>query len=225
MSRKHKAAVAPVEDEVPDYATEPTPTETEPMDYQDHNEADAEAGYDDVPTKDIRIGAMSLTVRLPFKEGHVCTAAEARALNQTRLENIRNTATAKAKAASEKNLDLGEVLEEIRQYEASYEFTIGSKRGPRIGSVSRDPVDVEERRLARESLHKLLKDRGYVLKEVAEEQKEAILERFLQSGHYRAQAEANVKAREQLMLEASDILGEVQLPEPAPKEELAEAAE
>ena len=97
------------------FCEEPTPKETEPMDYQDYNEAeaDAEGGYDDVPTKDIRIGAMSLTVRLPFKEGHVCTAAEARALNQTRLENIRNTATAKAKAASEKNLDLLETLEEI----------------------------------------------------------------------------------------------------------------
>jgi hypothetical protein len=45
----------------------------------------------------MKIMGLQFEVRAPYCAGHLCTAGEARALNQTRLENIRNNLAAKAK--------------------------------------------------------------------------------------------------------------------------------
>ena len=67
------------------------------------------------PTQAITIAGARFTVPLRYAEGHVLTAGEANALNQTYLENCRNNLSGKAKD--------GTLTQEIvDQYAASYVF-------------------------------------------------------------------------------------------------------
>jgi hypothetical protein len=81
------------------------------------------------PTQAITIAGTRFTVPVRYAEGHVLTAGEANALNQTYLENCRNNLSGRAKD--------GTLTQEIvDQYAASYVF------GQRTGGVaSADPVE------------------------------------------------------------------------------------
>ena len=90
---------------------------------------------------------LRFNVQSPDRTGHVCTKAEARALNQKRLESIRNNLAAKAKQGALTQAD-GDA------YVASYQF--GECSG---GSRSRDPVEAEALELARRLVRKKGKSR------------------------------------------------------------------
>ena len=76
------------------------------------------------PTQTITIAELQFTVPLRYAEGHVLTAGEANALNQTYLENCRNNLSGRAKD--------GTLTQEIvDQYAASYVF------GQRTGGFAR----------------------------------------------------------------------------------------
>ncbi len=53
-------------------------------------------------TKNIIIQGQTFTASLPYAAGQALTESEARALNQVRLENIRNNFASKVKASLEK---------------------------------------------------------------------------------------------------------------------------
>ena len=81
------------------------------------------------PTQAITIAGSRFTVPVRYAEGHVLTAGEANALNQTYLENCRNNLSGKAKD--------GTLTQEIvDQYAASYVF--GQRTG---GFGPGDPVE------------------------------------------------------------------------------------
>jgi hypothetical protein len=95
------------------------------------------------------IAGLTFKVSSPYSAGHVCTEGEARALNQTRVENIRNNLAIKAKDRTLTQAD-------VEAYAASYVF--GERSG---GSRSHDPVEAEALEIAR----RLVRKKGQTSKE------------------------------------------------------------
>lgn len=121
-------------------------------------------------TKEKLISGEKFTISMPYTEGHVCSAAEAKALNQVRAENIgNNKREAVNKAKESGNLD--EVRAEIAKYDSDYIFTMAS-----VGVTRRvvDPVEREARVVAKLLLKEHLAKTGRKLtlpKEATEDQK------------------------------------------------------
>lgn len=92
-------------------------------------------------TQTITISGRPFTVAPRYAEGHILTANEASALNQTYFENLRNNFAGKAKD--------GGSQEEFDTYASSYQFGVRSG-----GGGSRDPIEVEAMALARDAVRK-----------------------------------------------------------------------
>lgn len=104
--------------------------------------------------KQITILEVEFPVSMPFDEGHVCTAAEARALNQTRRENLGNNIRAEVKKYTEQAegaMTLEELQAEFAKRDGEYVFTLANS-GPAAAKL--DSVEREARSIARS----LLKD-------------------------------------------------------------------
>lgn len=98
-------------------------------------------------THTITIAGNPFTVSPRYAEGHVLTANEANALNQTFFENLRNNFAGKAKeGGSQADFDA---------YVETYKF--GERTG---GGGSRDPVEVEAMNLARDAIKKSITAKG-----------------------------------------------------------------
>ena len=93
-------------------------------------------------TPSITILGLRFNVQSPYSAGHVCTKGEAKALNQKRLESVRNhlAVIAKDRALTQADVDA---------YAASYVF------GGRIARRrTHDPVKAEALELARRLIRK-----------------------------------------------------------------------
>lgn len=156
--------------------SEPLPNqESTPM--NDANTADA--------TGKVKVSGLLFAMPAPrYAEGHVLTAGEASALNQTRVENLRNNTANKVKAAmTAAGVDKAEALpqEVIDKLEADflayadeYEFTVGTVR--RVT----DPVETEARKIGKEMLRAALRANGIDLKTMAEGQFDTLLSNLLE---------------------------------------------
>jgi hypothetical protein len=103
------------------------------------SEAEIETGP---ATQSITILGLRFNVHSPYSVGHVCTKGEARALNQKRLQGIRNRLAAAAKDGALTQAD-------VDAYAASYVF------GERIARRrTNDPVASEALELARRLVRK-----------------------------------------------------------------------
>ena len=93
-------------------------------------------------TQSITILGLRFSVQSPYSVGHICTKGEAGALNQKRLESIRNklAVTAKDRALTQADVDA---------YAASYAF--GERTARRR---TNDPVEAEALELARRLVRK-----------------------------------------------------------------------
>jgi hypothetical protein len=94
----------------------------------------------------------------PYTEGHTCSTMEAKALNQTRAENIRNNFASNVKklqgeAESLTDAQVKQLQSELDEYAKSYEFSVGAGR-------STDPVEKEAKRIATELLDGLIAKKG-----------------------------------------------------------------
>ncbi len=117
----------------------------------------------------ITIQGESFTVAQPFVEGHQCTEHDARTLNQTRSENIRNNLAARIKAYNEgKNgaMTMDEIVVYAKTYDEEYTFA----KAP-VGSGRRtlDPVEREARKLSREAIKLNLSRKGDDIKKKTKE--------------------------------------------------------
>ena len=102
--------------------------------------ADSESEIQTGPaTQSITILGLRFNVRWPYSAGHVCTKGEARALNQKRLESIRNHLAVMAKNGALTQTD-------VDAYAASFVF------GER--TTRRRPVEAEALALARRLVRK-----------------------------------------------------------------------
>jgi hypothetical protein len=145
-----------------------------------------------VPTSHREITIQGAVFLIPnrYAEGHVLTKGEADALNQTFAENIRNNVVARAKKAADTVAEGSEASVAITQelidtYAAEYVF--GVRKSTR--KVDKNPVEVEERRLARQAVNDAIKRKGLKLKDIADETYEGYVTAAIATGRYRAQAE------------------------------------
>jgi hypothetical protein len=116
----------------------------------------------DAVNKEFVVQSVPVMCPLVFKEGHVCSSADAHVLNQTVIENVRNNIAAKVKALAESGQDTPEEVQKlVDEYIKEYEF--GERRG---GGVSADPVKREALAIATDLVKKKLKERGKKLSEI-----------------------------------------------------------
>ena len=115
-------------------------------------------------------------ISAPYAEGHVCSAADARTLNQTRLENISNQlrkAMTEIKGAGDWNDEtLAKARELVVKRDEEYtSFGMGRTGSP---AAPRDPIAAEARKIATDVLAQKLKERGTTLAAQRKANKEAI---------------------------------------------------
>ena len=114
--------------------------------------------------KDKVINGLTFSISQPYAPGHVLTEAEAKALNQTRSENIGNNVRAKVKEFQDANADHATIAAHIAEVDAKYEFTLAGVSA----SAKLDPVEKEAQRLAKELLRDHLAATGRKLTTVPE---------------------------------------------------------
>jgi len=120
-------------------------------------------------TKQISIHGIEVTISTPYEAGQTITEAEAKALNQTRAENIANNFRARIKGAkegAEGAESLEKVLADLSTYDGSYTFSLAAAGGSRS---SLTPLEKETRRVAKNWLLAKLKGMGKTLKSYTEE--------------------------------------------------------
>ena len=133
-------------------------------------------------TQSITILGLRFDVRAPYSAGHVCTKEEARALNQKRLEIIRNSlaVTAKDRAPTQADVDV---------YAALCVFGESTAR-----RRTNDPVESEALELARQ----LVRKKGQSTKENTEAARELLQSE--KGDAIRAQAAKRVAELKDLMV-------------------------
>jgi len=148
--------------------------------------------------KSLMIAGVTFEAPYKYAPGHVLNDAEARTLNQTRFENLRNNFASKVKASQEGKegaLTADQLAPAFAEFEASYEFSLPGTGG---GTVKLDPIEREAQALAKEIIKNALAAKGRSVnppKDATDEQKEA----------YKAQiAEhiANVAAKDEVVAQA-----------------------
>ena len=106
-------------------------------------------------TKTINISGNAVTISAPYVVGQTINAAEARALNQTRAENIGNNFRKAIKEAADEAA-LSKVLAELAEYDTKYNFSMTIARAPA------DPIEAEAERIAKEYvLAKIQTEKGF----------------------------------------------------------------
>lgn len=149
-------------------------------------------------SKEITIAGEVFTVSVPYAAGHVLTEGEAKALNQTRCENIRNNmATVVKKAFAEGGGGRAAAEAEVVKYDSEYAFTL-SQSGPRRVV---DPLERECYAIAKAHLLSKLKEQGAKLKDQDPAEVEAKLEEWSKNPKVVALAKKNLASRKDLTLE------------------------
>lgn len=123
---------------------------------------------DPASKKTIVIQGIDFQVSWPYAAGHTCTEAEAKALNQTRKENLANNFAKRvkdAKALDEKNGNTAETAKlasEFEKLDVEYEFTLANVSA----AAKLSPVDREARSMAKAAIVANLASKGRKLSDV-----------------------------------------------------------
>lgn len=159
-------------------------------------------------SREVQIGGVLVSVSLPYAEGHVCTAAEAKALNQTRTENISNalrkkiqdlgTAVENAEGKTVFEFDenaLAQAATLVAEYDAEYVFTLASSGGSRRAV---DPLEKECMAIARQAIVAELKSKGVKVKDLPDGKMDEFIEQYKDNEKIVALAKKRLKEREGL---------------------------
>lgn len=143
---------------------------------------------------DVTIEGLVFKIPSPFAEGHVVTANEAAALNQTFRENIRNNFASKAKSGKEAGTSPEALQADLDKYISEYEFGVRHGGG---GARVVDPIEREVRDIATAAVLAALQKAGVAKKDVSKEQlKQKVDEAIEKYGpKLRQKAKAAVEAR------------------------------
>lgn len=166
----------------------------------------------------LTISEREFTIPQPFAAGHVCTEGEAKALNQTYAEAIRNNMASKVKIAfgdsPTEELNPSTIEAVIAAYAAGYEFTIANVST----KVTMSPVEKEARKIAATLLDARLAEKSLSKKKIGAEKYEELLGQIAEKDGVVAAAKKAIKAREELAKSAlGDDMGDLGLAEePAP---------
>ena len=150
-------------------------------------------------TREITIQGITAVVRQPYAAGHVLTEAEAKSLNQTWAENIRNNCATLVKKAIEAangeplpDAEVSRLRAEVEAYDAAYQFTFASAGG---GRKTTDPVEAEARRMAKAAITASLKAKGQLVKNVDKDKLESAIAQLAGSEKYLKAAKKAVDER------------------------------
>lgn len=152
-------------------------------------------------TQELTIQGYTFTAPAPYDEGHVLTANEAKALNQTYGENLRNNFAknvTKAKEAGEVNIEA--LRAEFAKYADEYEFA--AKRQAR-GPV--DPVAREAQKIARNAISERLREMGKKASDLAEGKMDEMVAQLAARADFMESARKIVEARQGATLNLADI--------------------
>ena len=125
----------------------------------------------EVDVKNAKVAGVVVQISQPYVEGHVITANEAKALNQTRTENIQNN-TRKAvtdlikengfeDAESVTDTVQAEIQALVTEYDGEYEFAVRTSAASVV-----DPVEKEARKLVRDNIKALLRQQDIKISDV-----------------------------------------------------------
>ena len=153
-------------------------------------------------SKTIVIQGQSFEVNTPYSEGHTLTEVEAKVLNQTRCENIRNNMAKQVKELVEKN-DLAAASAAVKEYDDKYEFSMVRGGGTRR---TMDPVERAARSLAREAIKAKLASEGRKLKDVDPEKLEEAIEKVAAQDEFLKAARKQVAEKQKLAEQAGESL-------------------
>ena len=152
-----------------------------------------------IGTKDQKI---EFQVPQPYAEGHVCSANEAKVLNQVRAENIGNNARARVQATilgEEGAMSQQELLNWFTKYANEYQFT---EAAAGTGRATLSPLEREARKVATAIVIQLLSKDGRKRKDVPKEDFESEVARFADTDKVQKLAARNLKDAEKLVEEA-----------------------
>ena len=159
-------------------------------------------------TREVQIGGVLVTVSTPYAEGHTCTEAEAKALNQTRTENISNALRKKIQELGEARENdegktvyvysdeaLAQIEKMVAEYDAEYVFTMASAGG---GRRAIDPLEKECIAIARQAVTAELKKKGVKIKDLPDGKMDEFIEQYKDHEKIVALAKKRLKEREAL---------------------------
>lgn len=145
---------------------------------------------------------------MPYSAGHVCNENEAKVLNQTLAENLRNNLVGKwtTRDGDTETFTHG-TQEEYDAYAAEYEFNV---RGGGGGSseAKLTPVEREARRIARDKLDAALKAKGITFskKDPAQKEKyEGLLANLSKREDIVKEAEKRMRSLDKIAFEELDL--------------------
>ena len=146
-------------------------------------------------TRPLVIQGESFQISQPYITGYAISEIEARVLNQTRGENIRNNQAKAIKTAKEANkFDLKAATTAVAAYDAEYSFATG---GPAVRRTL-DPIEKEARAIARNLLATKLKQAGKKMKDQDKAKLATAVEEWAEHPKVIAAAKKVVKEREEL---------------------------
>lgn len=150
--------------------------------------------------KTITSGGVQITVSQPYAEGHTCTEAEAKALNQTRAENIGNNMRKRIGEIMDSD-DLSDdqkseaIAEAVAEYDAAYVFSMVAVRSSRS---SQSPLEKEARKVAREYIAEQLRAKGVTQKAYKEAKGDdaidLLIEQLIENDKIKAIAQERIDA-------------------------------
>lgn len=126
--------------------------------------------------KTIMIAGVEFTAPYKYAAGHALTEIEAKVLNQTRFENLRNNFASTVKASAEGKegaVPADQLASKFAEYEASYEF---AQPGTGTGATRLDPIEREAVSIATDIVKEKMRTLGKSWlppKEASDEAKEA----------------------------------------------------
>jgi hypothetical protein len=179
-------------------------------------------------TQSLVINGLTFTINSPYLPGHVITPGEARALNQTRAENLRNNFSKTVQAAKGEGATVSDEVKaeldaKLAAYEAEYSFEKVRVAGTRTTHV--DPVEKETFRLATQFVEAALNAKKLKRSDIKPDNfKELVAQVIAKKPEIREQARLHVEALSALGHSAIDALGdsEIQLVDKTPPEAIAE---
>jgi hypothetical protein len=150
----------------------------------------------DCPTKEITIAGQTFVAPAPYAAEHVLTEMEAKVLNQTLIENLRNNFATRVKqgqSTEEAHAEIAAATQaDFDAYVASYEF--GVKRSGGRSSQPVDPVEKEARKIAREKVVAALKGKGVKVSDLDKDVVEGYITKALETYPVIKETAANVVA-------------------------------
>ena len=144
--------------------------------------------------RNITISGTEFTIPQPFAAGHVCSEGDAKALNQTFAEAIRNNLASKVKKG-----EAGQA--EVSEYANGFVFTIATAST----AAKLTPVEREARNLARNAIKAKLEAEGRKIGDVDKDKLETAIDTVAQRDDIVKQAKKIVEQRSKATIDLEGI--------------------